>query len=400
MFELYYKTKRSNLLVLLLTILLQSAFIIMNNDTMGGYVMLCITIIVLFFVLFNKNIHKIIYFEKFHKGVFLFGLYCMVTSLWAIDYDASLTKSITIFEILICMSVLYTYYSYDDNIDNLLLTIVWTGSIIAIYSLYYYGYTFIVNTALLGERLENDFANINAVAMKCSLSIVIALYFFLYKKKLYPLAISSVSIIIIAASGSRKAFVMLVIGVVMLFLLKSSSKSLMKTMIKGVVLCLILFIGLKMLQDVALFSTINERMEGLIALVTGEGVVDSSSDKRALYIQEGIDQWYKTPILGIGIANSYLFNSSQTYTHNNYVELLSCGGVVGFLFYYSIYFYLIKNIWNNRSLDKTRAMLMLLIIGITLVTDYGSVSYYSKSTYFTLMVMFLYVRVLKGKLIK
>lgn len=372
----------------------------MNNDTMGGYVMLCITFIVFFFVLFKNNVRNIICFEKFHKGVFLFGLYCMVTSLWAIDYEASLTKSFTIFEILICMSVLYTYYIYDDNIDNLLLTIVWSGAVISIYSLYYYGYTFIVNTALLGERLESDFANINAVAMKCAMAIVVALYFFLYKKKMYPLAISAVSIIIIAASGSRKAFVMLVIGVVMLFMLKSSSKNMMKTMIKGAVLCLILFISIKMLQNVPLFSTINERMEGLVALVTGEGVVDSSSDKRALYIKEGIEQWYKTPILGLGIANSYLFNSSQTYTHNNYVELLSCGGIAGFLFFYSIYFYLIRNIWKYRSLDKTRAMLMLLITGITLVTDYGSVSYYSKGTYFTLMVMFLYVRVLKGKLIK
>lgn len=372
----------------------------MNNDTMGGYVMLCITIIILFFMFFNNNIRNIICFEKFHKGVFLFGLYCMATSLWAIDSEASLTKSFTILEILICLAVLYTYYNYDDNIDNLLLTIVWTGTVISIYSLYYYGYTFIVKTASLGERLESDFANINAVAMKCALAIVVALYFLLYKKKLYPLAISTVSILIIAASGSRKAFVMLVIGVVMLFILKSSSKSMMKTMIKGAVLCLIIFISLKMLQDVALFSTINERMEGLVALVTGEGVVDSSSNKRALYIQEGIDQWYKTPILGLGMANSYLFNSSQTYTHNNYIELLSCGGIVGFLLFYSIYFYLIRNIWKYRNLDKTRAMVMLLIIGITLVTDYGSVSYYSKSTYFTLMVMFLYVRVLKGKLIK
>lgn len=397
MLNLYLKTGRSNIIVLILTILLNATFIILNTDSYGAYAMLGITLFILLFVCFRGNPSRLFKFERFHKQIFLFGLYCLFSSLWAVDPNASLEKGMTIIEILICMSVIYAYYKDGDNIDNLLLTLVWSGTVVSIYSLIFYGYDNMVLIASMGDRIETKFANVNSIAMASSITFVISLYYLFFKGLWVPFLASLTSIPVVAASGSRKAFVMIILGTFVLLMSKFSAKKRMKTMVRMLLLSVVVIIALNMVQDSSLFNTVNHRMEGLIAMVTGKGEVDSSAKKRELYIQEGIKQWIETPVLGLGIGNSYLFNSNNTYTHNNYVELLSCGGLIGFIVYYSIFIYLIFNIWKYGYKDKKRALLFGFIIGMSLIMDYGQVSYYSKGTYFQLMILFLYVKVLKEK---
>ena len=395
MINFYFKTERSNIIVLILTILLNASFVILNTDLNGAYIMLWITLFILFFVFLKGGIRCLLEFKRYHKQVFIFGVYCLINSFWAIDPIAAIENGITIIEILLCMSVLYAYYNEGDNIDNLLLTLVWSGIVISVYSLIFYSYDNMVAIASMGDRIDTEFANVNSIAMAGSTAFVISLYFLFFKRLWLPFLASLTSIPVIAASGSRKAFVMIILGIFVLLMSKFSTKKRMKMIVKMSFLSVILIIALNLEQDSSLFYTVNNRMEGLIAMVTGKGEVDSSAKKRELYIEEGIEQWVENPILGLGMANSYIFNSNKTYTHNNYVELLSCGGLIGFIVYYSMFIYLIFNIWKYRYRDEKRAVLFGLIIGMSLIMDYGQVSYYSKGTYFQLMILFLYVKVLK-----
>ena len=129
--------------------------------------------------------------------------------------------------------------------------------------------------------------------------------------------------------------------------------------------------------------------------------MDSSTQTRQRFIQLGIEQFWKKPFLGIGIDSSGEMLAQQgehrTYLHNNFVELLACGGIVGFSIYYSIYVYLIYNLWNLREFSKGESDICLIILGIMLVMDYGLVSYYQKAQYFYFMVCFIQVGILKRK---
>lgn len=395
--KLYYKTRSCSILIFIITIALQSVFVLMSQNVIGAVVMVALTLVVFISLLFKNNISRIFKFNKYKTRVLQFGLYCVFTSLWAVDSTAATTKGITIIEILICMSVFYAYYDNEDNIDNLLLTIVWTGAIISIFCVKIYGLDMIMASAVAGERFVTEFANINSVAMKGALGFVVALYFAFFKKNIFPLLLSSLSLVIILASGSKKAFIILLFGTITLIFLRSKSSNKLLLILKYFTIFIGFVFVVNLLNQLPIFSTISNRMEGLIAYLTGTGVVDASTSTRDLFIQEGLDQWYKTPIWGIGMGNSYLFNSEGTYTHCNYVELLSSGGIIGLILYYSLYLYPIIQLIKYRNIDKYRASLFLLIIGILLLTDYGIVTYYLKYSYFYLMVIYIYVNTLKKK---
>ena len=89
------------------------------------------------------------------------------------------------------------------------------------------------------------------------------------------------------------------------------------------------------------YNTIGWRLEGAIAIITGRGSADSSALLRAEYIEVGWEAFKENPILGYGINNYRLINlqatGHQTYSHNNFIEILVGIGIVGFFIYYSFY---------------------------------------------------------------
>lgn len=128
----------------------------------------------------------------------------------------------------------------------------------------------------------------------------------------------------------------------------------------------------------------------------GNGIIDNSTYLRQQFIKIGLEQFLETPFFGIGIDNARLLLLQHfgytTYLHNNYVELLASGGIVGASLFYSIYAYIIyklKSNWKNYSSEK---IAVLLLIFLMLAMDFGAVSYYSKSTYFYIMMFFLFIK--------
>jgi len=139
-------------------------------------------------------------------------------------------------------------------------------------------------------------------------------------------------------------------------------------------------------------------MDGLIASFTGEGHIDSSSALRAYYRFLGFAQLEESPFLGIGMGNARILALSATghdcYLHCNYAELAANGGIIGLILYYWIYIPILRKEWKVRKLDYC-APLILFIVFIRLVMDYGAVTYYGKTTYFLLMVALLHINKLR-----
>ena len=139
----------------------------------------------------------------------------------------------------------------------------------------------------------------------------------------------------------------------------------------------------------------------MINSFSGKGKADSSALIRKQMIEIGWKEFLEHPIGGIGISNSYFITlqyfGRETYLHNNFVELLSCGGIFAFIFYYAIYIYLFYNLWKYRKTDKKQAMFFAIWLLIMLIADFGTVSYYDKSQNFYLMIHFVNIENLKRK---
>ena len=137
----------------------------------------------------------------------------------------------------------------------------------------------------------------------------------------------------------------------------------------------------------------------MINSFTGKGKVDSSTIERKTYIEAGVKQFLKTPILGIGVNNSQYITlmetNKETYLHNNFVELLACTGIIGFLLYYSVFIYLLCKLFRYVKMNNNFAIISFIILAVNIILDYGVVSYYGKNTYIYILLAMVTIKKLK-----
>lgn len=395
---------KSNGIINLLMIILFCSFTILTSYSWGRYLMLaCIGLIFCIHIVRDGTKYKV--FWGVLPGITaVFALYAAMSSLWAQSASNSIAMGRTLLELLIMVFVLYNCYSNNaNNIEDLLGCIKWSSYVISTYSILFYGVDYLMTAAEDGTRLENAYANINTIGMLAAVGVLLQIDEIIRERRWKWTALLSVpSICMIALSQSRKAFVVLLLGMFLCFMLHNlESKNILKTIGKTVLLLLVMIVVLYFIFSLPIFSGMMERMERLLASYTGEGKVDHSTLMRNQMVEIGWEQFLKTPLIGMGMANPRLLSAaylgSDAYLHNNFIELLAGGGIVGFAIYYSMYAYLLITLWKLRRYANKEYAVCLALVIVLLIMDYGMVSYYQKIRYIYLMLAFLEVDSLKRK---
>lgn len=394
----------SDKFIWILTVSLFVCFLVFDTYVWGKYYFLAgSALILLLSSLQNRG--KFRFEMGAYQWFLLFFLtYALLSAVWAMNSSDSIVKARTLFRILICSTFLYIHYIEKDDIYSLLRAIMWAGYIVAIYSILFYGLDNLLRaTQISTMRLDNEYSNVNSLGMACALSCVLQFAELLYKEKRRWTAILLIpTVVVMAATQSRKALIFALIGILVLLVIKNiDSENFLKSFFKILVGVFVAIVVLLMLSRLDIFGGISERMASMLNLFTGEGKVDSSTLKRNYMVALGIAWWKKHPILGIGIGCPHIINAQylnfDAYLHNNFVELLCGGGLIGFCLYYSIYVYLFVNLWKYRHADKKYVSVCFVWLALMLAMDYGMVSYYSKTTCFYLMVHFVNIQCLKRK---
>lgn len=390
-------------LMWILTVALLSSITIFSNDTWGRYVLMFATTTFFCLDLFLQRGKYRVYFHVFHVFMLTLISYTALSILWAIEIDDPITKSLTFTQIFICMWILYNYYVRKNSIDELLSAVKWTGYIISIYSLYYYGFSNILSMMNFGIRLDNDYANVNTIGMSAAYSIIIQVdEFFRSKKFSWESLFCIPAFIMVIATQSRKALLILLISIAMLLILRNYNPRKMFINIIRMVVSLIIFaIMLRYLSDFEMFAGINHRMEYLVAMFTGEGQIGASAMMRQKMIELGLEQFWQSPIFGIGIgcphviANQYL--RFDAYLHNGFVEMLAAGGIIGFFIYYEAFVYLFFKMYKMKTIEDKNKILCFVLLVTLFFREYAMVSLYSKSTYFYFIIFFLFINLLQKR---
>lgn len=387
----------------LMTTFLVASFSIFDNNAYISLIIAAITVLILLLDSFTNN-HKIsIKLSKFHLWGFGFAAYCLLSSLWAVNPGYSFSKGLTIIQIIVCMSVLYNHYCKDFQLKPLLSILEYSGYMIALYYISFFGLSSIKSSLFLGSRMEDAFANANTIGIACAVSLVVYVYFALYEsqRNLIKLPFVIVTTVVIAVTASRTALLGFIIGCFGLLFFRFATNNIIMTFLRWVAICILLFGLLFLAISLDLFHSLNYRMEGLLALFTGNGSIDHSSWLRLQFIKIGIEQFLETPLFGIGIDNARLLLMEHfgytTYLHNNYVELLASGGLVGTGLFYSIYIYILlnlKRIWYKHASELAVALSIMIML---LIMDFGGISYYSKMKYFYLMVCYIIATMISKK---
>ncbi len=369
---------------------------ILSTETYGAVILLlCAAVVAVLAAIKDCGIIAL-RIERFHIQWLLFGLYALVSALWAMNFSEAVSKGTTIIELLLCMILLYLYYQDTTDIWQLYNTIKWTGFLLSLYSLATLGLNRVLQAVMHGKLLSISFANINTVSMAASFAVIIAVYELLYRKKnIYSVIVCIPCILIIAVFGTRKGLLTVVLGVSLLLLLRYSGRNVLKTAFSVAIVAVGVLILIRLVSTLPMFAGIMHRMDGLIAFVTGEGKVDSSTNVRNSYMQIGWAYFLKYPLFGVGIGSSGTLLSSlvgrNTYLHNNFIELLCCGGITGFLIYYSMFWYCGRNFFRHRNTEPSVKLGLVMVI-LFLAMDMARVTYYSKTTIFYVMVFFLHIK--------
>ena len=396
-------------LIFVLTTALFVLFILFDTYAWGKYAFLAISVGILLLGSCMNQGKIAIRFTSYGTLNLLFIGFVLLSSLWAIDASDSVIMVRTLLRIFVCAYAVYITYLNIPELDEtvLLKAVMWAGYIVALYSLVFYGLDkMIVAGSNSSLRIDNEFANVNTIGMACALSCVIQINFRCLRPQdhFFPSALFMIpSIIVIAATQSRKALVFLIAGVLGYAFVKAqkSKKNIFEKIAKILLGALILGVVVYWVLQFDVFNGIRMRMDSMLNSVFENGRVDRSTMIRNQLKELGMEWFLKYPIGGVGIGNPHILAAQycnfDAYLHDNFVELLCGGGIIGFGLYYAMYAYLFSQLWKYRNIDKQRTAFFALWLGLMLAMNYGMVTYYSKAQNFYLMIHFLNVFNLKRK---
>lgn len=387
-------------IIWLLTTFLFASFLIFDTVAWGKYAFFGASVLIVILSAISQNGILRFRVTPYHIFFLLFTIYVAMTSLWALFRPVDATnKAITLIQILLCSSLLYIHYDKDENPRPLFLAVMWSGYVVVLYAIAVYGLDAMLESAQ-DIRLENDFTNVNNIAMAAAISCMLQWHELLYKRSIWSVVFVIPSVILITATQSRKAFVLLLAGIVLVYIAKTmQEKGFLKKVLKLLFYMCLVLVGMWLLFQLPIFSGSLARMEQMLNFWSNEGETDHSTLMRNNMMELGMEWFQKYPIGGVGIGNprhlAARYLKFETYLHNNFVELLCGGGIIGFVLYYSMHVYLFALLFKYRKADHETFSVAIVWLVLTLIMHYGMVSYYSKLQWYYLLIHFLNVSQLK-----
>ncbi len=350
-------------------------------------------------IFFNRIKGKMSFFVGWATAFFLF---CILSCLWSMETEPAFASLRTLFLIFVVHILLAELIIDKKDLDKILFANFLALLFVALYIL------FTMDLSQIGEdRIGvdtlNEYWNANDIGMKMCVGLGFSLYFAIKNKskwkRLFYGVCTTLFIILGLFTGSRKALLMIMFLVVLVFWLKAKRHRFLVLLS-----ALAAAIGLYFLtiNIESLYNVLGYRMEQMIeGLFKGE-TEDGSFNHRQTMIELGWKWFCDKPLLGYGLSNFRILHKGtfgfETYSHNNFIEILVSGGVVGFAIYYSIYVYIFVKLWRLVFKEKDLTAIILFSLNIcTLVLQIALVSFATTLFNVLLMLGVVYVKLNRRK---
>lgn len=335
--------------------------------TYNLYALCALTLIYTFL---KKRIDYNIYHKHYLFFIVVVFLFSVLPYIGSTYYDTVIRSTLNLITILV-LTYCFSVFISKKNLKNILI-------IISISSILLFIFTSDNFDIYSGERFGNELAgNANIISPLYMIAAIASTYCIFNNKnillKLLFCLLFCVQIFAIILTGTKKALVIPILFFGLYFILTRRKKAYaVLTFIIVVIFGCFLYFALFNIP--LIYDLIGYRFEGMIlAFTNNQG--DASTTERINMMHDALDFWYTKPLIGIGLN---LFSEKSiygTYSHNNYVELLSTTGLIGCISYYIIHFKLLKRITPYLVIQKQDAAFYFLLIICLLIFDIGAVSY-------------------------
>lgn len=366
-------------LIYVISIFIFSYKIELNKISNGIFILFAMLTLI---IVFRPNKIK---FPKSYIMLGVFVAYSFLSILWSLNSDTALAMSITLLLMFVLSFLVYLTFANENGAEYILKSLMIAGLVMSIYTIFYYGLSTFIESLLSGIRLGTEINQVNILGMYAANTTILCVYYAMLKNKKYFYIIAILPFLVSLSSGSRTALAMCFLGVILLMLLHHGTRKIYK----GVLAALVVGVVFYYLLNLPFFDKTIERTVELLNIFSDTELIDHSAQIRFFMIDFGMDQFRKNPIWGYGADSArYLLNQVlyNTYLHNNYVELLVNYGLIGFLLYYSIFVNILLKIIPMLKGKNPEAIAITVLLVIKLIADYGTVSYYDKTTYLMLAV--------------
>ena len=332
-----------------------------------------------------------------HFYVITFGMFCFLSVLWAINVDFALDRSISLFKRFGILFILCWYCHKKNSIKDLLQIIMFSNCIIILVVIWAYGWETVIMLLNLNIRVDNDLLNANTLGMGAAYSSIIGLYYAYYEKKILNIFIILPTVAMVALSGSKKAGIILGVGIFFLILLKNLSRGISKVSFSKVIISVFAISAIVfMMFNMPFFENLTDRFTLMMNIFSNE-YADSSTEDRYAMMLLGLDIFEEYPLLGVGIDNALLYNSPRyDYLHSNPFELLADIGIVGVCVYYWIYILIAYRFVKYGDFSSNEYIISLTLFCIFLPMNVAYVTYSEMTTYLFLALFYYESVLLKG----
>lgn len=257
-----------------------------------------------------------------------------------------------------------------------------------------------------GERLNSEDFNLDGNTVAVHMLFLIFFSLILYQKNKqwrgFALIMLAIMTLLIFISGCRRATIGLFLLVISYFF-NFGGKHHVKSVLK--VFAVLAVISYLLINVEIFYDIVGYRMEkifinlGIMSDTKAFDSYDYSAEIRGQMIPIAFIMFMTNPIIGNGyaffITHSGLNIITQSYsTHNNYLEILVNYGIIGFILYYSIIFYILYGLFKYRKESSYNSYLLSFLLIHLLVIEPTTVNFCNYSVFYILY--YILFRVVKA----
>lgn len=338
-----------------------------------GLILLAVSI---FILVRRKNSHIVIPYNSIWYLTLI--AYSCLSCLWAsYVYGNFLSMIIRMVIILATITSISIYVETPEDLERLMTVFILSVLTIVSIELIYVPVNSWFN-GLMGSHFSGYNANEAALLAVCA--EMLALYkFYIKGQKIYML-LPLFFVFFVVLTSSRKALVAAVAGPIILIFFSTYKKNYFLKLI--LIIAFAIGIVYFIMNNEYTYQIIGKRFVSMINFMqTDIRKYDNSMYLRQYYIDVAKKMFTQSPLLGRGFGNfSYVvsneYGETMTYSHNNFWQLLSELGIIGFIIYYSFHVFCAVRFIRNIVVNKSKVSILFLTMLILFVgMDVGLVSF-------------------------
>lgn len=367
--------------------------ILFDNTENTVYVTYSFALLLLFSILeMNKSA-----FNGLNLNI-LFPIWCFLSLIWSTNPTGGFARATTcaILSVILVIFVIYSNKRESSFIDSVLFIYIIGSLILSVMTYQNMQKKGLLQMLAAVERLDTDILNLNMLGKYFAIAAVICVHFIISKRKYIYYLPLAIFVFFVLLTKSRSSLLAFAIG--SLFYLYHYFKgigNLKRYWQTTAVIVVLLFL----LSKLTIWGDAFIRFEGMFDFFKTSGSSgDYSTELRDLYLRKGLESIPESPIWGHGLGSVVdvmrrLVDSTMTvedaYFHNNYVQIWSELGIIGFLLFYIPLYRIIKSLLKYTN-DKN-AVILLSIIIMFLFCDTNNTTYYHKIYYIFIGLCFFYI---------